>query len=150
MEIPCVYMLYYLLETIPLTMLAMAFFRLDLKPAPILVTAATQSLFLFVLKRLHTYFGAHTFILIFTLAFMIYLYRRENLIRAFASAFFSMLILGFFDLVTLFLANYLWPQLFGSKDYSSSINLLRVIPYEVIIAAVAIHIDKANRKGSYK
>jgi hypothetical protein len=143
-------MLYYLLETIPLTMLAMAFFRLDLKPAPILVTAATQSLFLFVLKRLHTYFGAHTFILIFTLAFMIYLYRRENLIRAFAAAFFSMLILGFFDLTTLFLANSLWPQLFGHKDYSSSINFLRTAPYEVIMAAVAIYIDKVNKKGSYK
>lgn len=150
MEIPCVYMLYYLLETIPLTMLAMVFFRLDLKPAPILVTAAMQSLFLFVLKRLHTYFGVHTFILIFTLALMIYHYRRDNLIRAFAAAFFSMLILGFFDSATFFLANYLWPQLFGSKDYSSSINLLRVIPYEVTMVTIAIYIDKLNKKGSYK
>lgn len=150
MEIPCIYMLYYLLETIPLIMLAMAFFRLDLKPAPILVTAAMQSLFLFFLKRLHTYFGAHTFILIFTLALMIYLYKRENLIRAFAAAFFSMLILGFFDMVTLFLANSLWPQLFGRKAYSNSINLLRVAPYEVIMAAIAIYIDKLNKKSSHK
>jgi len=132
-------------ETIPLTMLALAFARLDLRPARMLAIATLLSTAMSVFRHYHVFFGIN---LIFTIGFLtgaLYLNNRKNPVRSAAAALFAVLFVCVFDLLSLILARAFWPQYYNGTQ-SVCLEMARALPYELILFGLAIYICKLNQK----
>lgn len=133
-------------ETVALTLLAFAFARLDFKPGPVLLMGSIEFVLAFFVRKIPVFFGVHTFILMCTLAFMLYFYRRPNVARTITAAFLAMSILNLLDFATIYILEWTWPAYFELAKENALVWALSAYPYIACIALLALFINGRNKK----
>lgn len=133
-------------ETVALTLLAFAFARLEFKFAPILSIAVIESIIALFVRKLPVFFGVHTFILMCTLAIMLYFYSRNNVARIITAAFLAMSILNLLDFATIYILEWTWPAYFELAKENALVWALSAYPYIACMALLALFINGRNRK----